>query len=68
MGKCKPGSYWCHTDEKCKKIPAGFMLDRAGMLRKENGHTQDSEVKESHGKKWKDFLKEAGIDTGLKSR
>lgn len=47
MAKCKPGSYWCHTDEVCKKIPAGFMIDRAGMLRKENGHTQE-DVKEMY--------------------
>lgn len=46
-GKCKAGSYWCYTDKKCKKIPAGFMIDREGMLRKENGHTQESEVSEA---------------------
>ena len=47
-GKCKAGSYWCYTDKKCKKIPAGFMVDRAGMLRKENGHTQDEEDNGNH--------------------
>jgi len=46
--RCPSGKYWCFTDKKCKNIPAGFMLDRAGMLAKENGHTQDSDS-ESEG-------------------
>ena len=36
-GKCKAGSYYCYTDEVCKPIPKGFMVDPKGMLRKENG-------------------------------
>ena len=36
-GKCKAGSYYCYTDEVCKPIPKGFMVDPEGMLRKENG-------------------------------
>ena len=40
-GKCKAGQYYCYTDKVCKPIPSGFMLDPAGMLRKENGATVD---------------------------
>ena len=39
--KCKPGNYYCYTDKKCKPIPAGFMVDPEGMLRKENGASID---------------------------
>ena len=41
--KCKPGSYYCYTDKKCKPIPAGFMVDPEGMLRKENGASIDKD-------------------------
>jgi hypothetical protein len=44
-GKCKAGSYYCYTDKKCKPIPAGFMVDPEGMLRKENGATVDESKK-----------------------
>jgi hypothetical protein len=42
-GKCEPGKYYCYTDKKCKPIPAGFMVDPEGMLRKENGASIDEE-------------------------
>jgi len=41
--RCKPGNYYCYTDKKCKPIPAGFMVDPEGMLRKENGASIDEE-------------------------
>jgi hypothetical protein len=41
MSKCKPGYYYCFTNKECKPIPPGFMIDPAGMLAKENGHTID---------------------------
>jgi len=44
-GRCPAGQYYCYTDKKCKSIPKGFMVDRAGMLRKENGHSVDDENK-----------------------
>ena len=51
-GKCKAGYYYCYTDEKCKPIPKGFkVVGRAGMLRKENGHTQDDDSETKNGKK-----------------
>ncbi len=40
-GRCKAGQYYCYTDKVCKPIPSGFMVDPAGMLRKENGATVD---------------------------
>ena len=41
-GRCPAGQYYCYTDEKCKPIPKGFkVVGRAGMLRKENGHSVD---------------------------
>ena len=40
-GRCKPGHYYCYTNKECRPIPAGFMVDPQGMLRKENGHTVD---------------------------
>lgn len=36
-GKCPKGQYYCYTNKECKPIPAGFMVDPEGMLRKENG-------------------------------
>tara|TARA_B000000437_G_scaffold217660_1_gene195591 strand:- start:300 stop:875 length:576 start_codon:yes stop_codon:yes gene_type:complete len=50
--KCKAGSYYCYTDKKCKPIPKGFkVVGPAGMLRKENGHTQDEDSETKNGKK-----------------
>jgi len=40
-GRCPKGEYYCYTDKKCKAIPAGFMVDPEGMLRKENGASID---------------------------
>jgi hypothetical protein len=40
-GKCPSGQYYCYTNKECKPIPAGFMVDPEGMLRKENGATVD---------------------------
>ena len=49
-GKCKAGSYYCYTDKKCKPIPAGFMVDPEGMLRKENGASIDEDLRDWFGK------------------
>ena len=35
--KCPPGSYYCFTDKKCKKIPTGYRVGYGGMLRPTNG-------------------------------
>ncbi len=52
MKKCKLGFYYCYTDKKCKPIPKGFkVVGRAGMLRKETGHTQDDDSDNGNGKK-----------------
>ena len=49
---CKSGYYYCYTDKKCKPIPKGFkVVGPAGMLRKENGHTQDEDSETKNGKK-----------------
>ena len=40
-GRCPAGQYYCYTNKGCKPIPAGFMVDPEGMLRKENGATVD---------------------------
>ena len=40
-GRCPKGQYYCYTNKECKPIPAGFMVDPEGMLRKENGATVD---------------------------
>ena len=44
-GKCPEGKYYCYTDKVCKDIPAGFMVDPQGMLRKENGASVSEENK-----------------------
>ena len=50
--KCKLGYYYCYTDKKCKPIPKGFkVMGRAGMLRKENGHSVDDDSETTNGKK-----------------
>ena len=44
-GRCPAGQYYCYTDKKCKPIPKGFkVVGRAGMLRKENGHSVDDDT------------------------
>ena len=49
-GRCPAGQYYCYTDKKCKPIPAGFkVVGRAGMLRKENGHSVDDEGETKNG-------------------
>ena len=40
-GRCPKGEYYCYTNKMCKAIPAGFMVDPEGMLRKENGASVD---------------------------
>ena len=40
-GRCPAGQYYCYTNKECKPIPAGFMVDPKGMLRKENGASID---------------------------
>ena len=51
-GRCPAGQYYCYTDEKCKPIPKGFrVVGPAGMLRKENGHTEDETNGKKNGKK-----------------
>ena len=40
-GRCPKGEYYCYTNKMCKAIPAGFMVDPEGMLRKENGASID---------------------------
>ena len=40
-GRCPAGQYYCYTNKECRPIPAGFMVDPEGMLRKENGATVD---------------------------
>jgi len=42
---CKKGYYYCNTDEKCKKIPRGYILGIGGYLRKEKGDDSDEETK-----------------------
>ena len=51
--KCPDGKYYCYTDKVCKDIPKGFkMVGPAGMLRKENGHTEDDDsTTKKNGKK-----------------
>jgi len=40
-GRCPKGQYYCYTNKECKPIPAGFLIDPAGMLVKENGASID---------------------------
>jgi hypothetical protein len=47
-GLCPAGQYYCYTNKECKPIPAGFMVDPEGMLRKENG----SSISEEGLHKW----------------
>ena len=35
MKSCKEGHYYCYTESKCKKIPAGYRVGMGGYLRKE---------------------------------
>ena len=40
-GRSPAGQYYCYTNKECRDIPPGFMVDPAGMLRKENGASID---------------------------
>ena len=44
-GRCPAGQYYCYTNKECRPIPAGFMVDPEGMLRKENGASIDEASK-----------------------
>jgi hypothetical protein len=33
---CKAGEYYCNTDQKCKPIPSGYIVDDKGMLVQED--------------------------------
>jgi len=44
-GRCPKGQYYCYTNKECKPIPAGFLIDPAGMLVKENGASIDEDAR-----------------------
>jgi len=44
-GRCPKGQYYCYTNKECKPIPAGFLIDPAGMLAKENGASIDEDAR-----------------------
>ena len=46
--KCPDGKYWCFTDKKCKKIPAGYHVMGGGRLMKDEDH-EDSENGKKNG-------------------
>mgnify|MGYP000013881600 CR=1 FL=1 len=41
---CPDGKYWCFTDEKCKKIPTGYVVGRGGYLSKEEDPDDEVEI------------------------
>ena len=45
--KCPDGKYWCYTDKKCKTIPRGWHVGRAGYIEKDED--DDSKQKEGNG-------------------
>ena len=51
--RCPSGKYYCYTDEKCKPIPKGWHVGRAGYLAKdeneEDGQTGESSNGTSNG-------------------
>ena len=47
MKKCKQGYYYCYEDEKCKKIPRGYVIGSGGWLRKENDEDKSEKENES---------------------
>ena len=52
MKSCKKGYYYCNTDEKCKPIPEGHMVQPDGFLVKkdvsEEKEKKDHEVSMAH--------------------
>ena len=45
--RCPEGKYWCYDDQKCKKIPSGYHVGRAGYLARDN--ESDDESKNGNG-------------------
>ena len=62
-GKCPEGKYYCYTDKVCKDIPAGFMVDPQGMLRKENGASA-SEANKSGDSSLRDWFAKSKSSDG----
>ena len=40
--KCPDGEYYCHEDEKCKKIPRGYRVGYGGYLRSDRSNDDDN--------------------------
>ena len=47
--KCPDGKYWCFTDKKCKKIPAGYHVMGGGRLMKDEDHEDDEKNGNGNG-------------------
>ena len=47
--RCPSGKYYCHTDEKCKPIPKGWHVGRAGYLSKDEDEDNGQNGKPSNG-------------------
>ena len=62
-GRCPAGQYYCYTNKECKPIPAGFMVDPEGMLRKENGASID-EANKSGDSSLRDWFSKSRASDG----
>lgn len=47
--RCPSGEYYCHTDEKCKAVPKGWHVGRAGYLTKDEDEENGQTGKSSNG-------------------
>ena len=56
MKSCKEGHYYCYTESKCKKIPAGYRVGMGGYLRKER-EDEKQEIDEKFRRQYKDKKK-----------
>ena len=47
--RCPSGEYYWHTDEKCKAVPKGWHVGRAGYLTKDEDEENGQTGKSSNG-------------------
>lgn len=64
MKKCGKGRYWCKTDERCKKIPAGMHVMPNGDLMSDSEHGDVSEANKSGDSSLRDWFTKSRSSDG----
>jgi hypothetical protein len=62
--ECGKGQYWCKTDERCKKIPAGMHVMPNGDLMSDSEHGDVSEANKSGDSSLRDWFTKSRSSDG----